>query len=217
MSINESKIAIMVFFDKYSSTIKDLIQSISLCSSFDICLYLLDNELSSDISDEILEMMGELTIEEKKDNIVFTKGRYKNLEIILTKVCEFDRETVLNYFTYEYMTFYDIVGVFNKNVVFYPHIIDSVSSILKKDSFITGCCYSNCDVLTKNGYRYSDYKKSFSCDKENSNSYNFFISKLAIETTKPKNIFTKNKNPTLIIGENFLCQRINEKLYMVKE
>jgi hypothetical protein len=53
--------------------------------------------------------------------------------------------------------------------------------------------------------------------KENSNNYNFFISKLAIETTKPKNIFTKNKNPTLIIGENFLCQRINEKLYMVKE
>ena len=67
MSINESKISDLWFFlYKYSSTIKDLIQSISLCSSFNICLYLLDNEMSSDISDEILEMMGELTIEEKK-------------------------------------------------------------------------------------------------------------------------------------------------------
>ena len=137
MSINESKIAIMVFFDKYSSTIKDLIQSISLCSSFDICLYLLDNELSSDISDEILEMMGELTIEEKKDNIVFTKGRYKNLDIVMTKVCEFDRETVLNYFTYEYAFSYDIVGVFNKNVVFYPNAIDSISSISCLNVFIS--------------------------------------------------------------------------------
>jgi hypothetical protein len=216
MSFDETSIGILVCLEQRYAFIKDFIQSLSLASNKKTDLYLIDTDISSDVDDNIIDLMGNIEIEETEEGFILTKGIFNNIKLILIKMCDNKKNAVKNYIMYTYLNKYDICGFFEPNVIFYPDFLKKASSILNNGSYIVGSCYSNNEELSKNGYKFTNYKKSFSSDEE-SNECNFFTNRLVIESIKPYNLFQKERTPLSIIGDNFLCHRFTEKLYLVKQ
>lgn len=215
MSFDKTSIGIFLCLEERSLFIKDFIKSLSLAANDNTHLHIVDIDSSSDIDENILEMIGDIQFEDTKEEFVSSKGKHGKLNITLTKMCKRKKDIVKNYYFYEYMTNYDLIGFFESNVVFYPEILKKAASLLNNDSFIFGSCYFDNDVLTKSNFRYTNYQKSFTVDT--CINTNFFINKLAAESIKPVEFFQKQKNPISIIGENFLCYKFYEKGFMVKE
>lgn len=216
MSFDKASIAILVCLNKRSSVTKDLIQSLSVACNSTTTLFLVDTDSFSDIDDSILEMMTDIKIDEVPNDLIFTTGAYNKLNIVLVKMAEIKLNSIKNYMLYNYLSKFDICGIFDQNVIFYPSILQKTCDVLNVNSYINGLFYCDNIVLSANNHKYTNYQKAFLFNETNIES-NFFINKLVIETIKPVNLFDKNTNIMSVIGKNFICHKSKEKLYMVKQ
>lgn len=216
MSFDEASIGILVCLNKRSLVTKDLIQSLSIACNSNTTLFLVDTDSISDIDDSILEIMSDIKINEMPNDLVFTTGVFKKLNIVLVKMAEIKINAIKNYMLYNYLSKFDVSGIFDQNVIFYPSILQEACNVLNVDSYIKGLFYCDNIVLSANNHKYIDYKKTFKFNDTNIES-NFLINKLVIETIKPSNLFDKKESIMSIIGKSFVFYKSNNKLYMVKE
>ena len=142
MSFDETSIGILVCLEQRYAFIKDFIQSLSLASNKKTDLYLIDTDISSDVDDNIIDLMGNIEIEETEEGSILTKGIFNNIKLILIKMCDIKKNAVKNYIMYTYLNKYDICGFFEPNVIFYPDFLKKASSILNNGSYIVGSCLS---------------------------------------------------------------------------